>query len=59
MREVLKIIKRYCEENRKCNFTDIMNESNLSSDEIEDILQKLKRGGDIFEPTSGFYKVMI
>ena len=33
-------------------------EKGISQSEAEEVLAKLKRGGDVFEPKPGFYKKM-
>jgi len=62
MRSILDIIQRLCNEAKDGNAArgDIIRESEIDgieSSKVEDVLDRLKRNGQIYEPVHGKYKV--
>ncbi len=62
MRNILDIVQRLCNESTDGNASrsDIISEAEISgieSSKVEDVLDRLKRNGQIYEPIHGKYKI--
>ena len=62
MRSIIDLIKRLCNESADGNASrsDIISEAEiegLESRKVEEALDRLKRNGQIYEPTHGKYRV--